>query len=61
MKIVQKCKHCGNLEFWDEFRWLNGKQLCRNCYKKEYEHTYDKLYRWNDLEGPRPQKGVDYV
>jgi hypothetical protein len=35
-------------------RWLNGRCECRSCYKSHYEEVHKELYRWNDLDGPRP-------
>lgn len=51
---VTICKLCGNYEYWGEMRWLNGKCMCRKCYKSEYQKTYHKFYKWNDLNGPTP-------
>jgi len=56
MKEIVKCKYCGNLEYYGEMRWLSGKYCCRDCYRKEYEDKYNKLYEWEDLDGPRPKK-----
>lgn len=52
-KIVD-CKYCGRPEFYGEMRWLNGKCMCRSCYKFEYEQEYRKSYIWDDLDGERP-------
>lgn len=54
MKEVVTCNCCGKPEFYGEMRWLSGKCMCRNCYKKAYEREYKKLYTWTDLNGPRP-------
>lgn len=48
------CKKCGRPEYWGEMRWLSGECLCRDCYKKKWEHEEGEPYRWDDLEGPRP-------
>lgn len=48
------CKHCGKPEYWGEFRWLNGKCCCRDCYKADREQSEGEAYRWNDLDGKRP-------
>lgn len=52
-KIVD-CKYCGRPEYYGEMRWLNGKCMCRSCYKYEYEQEYRKPYIWDDLDGERP-------
>lgn len=54
MKHIVKCKHCGQLEFYGEMRWLNGRCECRDCYRHHYEEVNHKRYEWNDLDGPRP-------
>jgi len=56
MNEFVRCKHCKNLEYYGEYRWLNGRQLCRNCYKAEYQTYHGKVYEWNDLEGERPKE-----
>ena len=48
------CKHCTKPEYWSDMRWLNGKCMCRNCYKSEWEDTHHELYKWDDLNGERP-------
>lgn len=48
------CKLCGRPEFWSDMRWLNGKCMCRECYKSEYEDLYGRHYKWDDLNGNRP-------
>lgn len=50
------CKLCGQPEFWNDMRWLNGKCMCRECYKSEYEDFYGKYYKWDDLNGTRPTR-----
>lgn len=54
MLLPLHCKQCGELEYYGEMRWLSGKCVCRDCYKKEYELQYGKPYEWDDLDGPRP-------
>ena len=54
MKKVVICKYCGKPEYYGKFRWLNGKMMCRGCYKADYEYTYKKPYIWDDLKGERP-------
>ena len=54
MNMIKLCKYCGEPEYYGEFRWLDGKQLCRDCYKKSYEQIYECQYTWNDLDGKRP-------
>ena len=54
MNRVVICKFCNVPEYWGQMRWLNGKCLCRNCYKAAYQDTYGEPYKWNDLNGPRP-------
>ena len=53
-KRVVRCRHCNRFEYWGEMRWLNGWQLCRNCYRREYEAVNKKPYEWDDLDGPVP-------
>lgn len=48
------CKLCGRPEFWSDMRWLNGKCMCRECYKSECEDLYGRHYKWDDLNGTRP-------
>lgn len=54
MKRVVKCKYCGGPEYYGEMRWLNGKCMCRRCYKFDVEKEYGKPYIWDDLDGDRP-------
>lgn len=54
MSEVIVCKYCGRLEYEGKMRWLNGRCECRSCYKSHYEEVHKELYRWNDLDGPRP-------
>lgn len=54
MEEIVTCKHCGHLEYYGEMRWLNGRCECRNCYKAHYEEVHGELYKWSDLDGPRP-------
>lgn len=51
MERVVRCKYCKEPEYYGEFRWLNGKMLCRSCYKAAYEEYYGEPYKWDDLEG----------
>ena len=55
MNEVVICKHCGEKEYYLSMRWLDGLELCRNCYKEEYEYTTGDKYEWDDLDGPRPK------
>ncbi len=55
-KEVVSCKYCGEKEYYMDMRWLNGKQMCRDCYKNEYEEKTGELYEWDDLDGDRPNK-----
>lgn len=49
------CKLCGRpAGVLEDMRWLNGKCMCRECYKSEYEDFYGKYYKWDDLNGTRP-------
>ena len=48
------CRHCGKPEYFGEFRWLSGICSCRSCYKAQWEREEKELYRWDDLDGPRP-------
>lgn len=54
MGVVIRCKYCGKPEYYGEFRWLSGKMCCRNCYRAEWEAENKEVYRWDDLDGPRP-------
>jgi len=45
---IQQCKHCGLYDYWGEFRWKNGQELCRRCYKAEWEQRNGHMYKWND-------------
>lgn len=55
-KEVVSCKYCRGKEYYMDMRWLSGKQMCRDCYREEYENTTGELYKWNDLDGDRPNK-----
>ena len=48
------CKYCSKPEYYGELRWLDGKCMCRSCYKREYESYYSRPYPWDDLDGERP-------
>lgn len=48
------CKSCHRPEYWGQMRWLNGKCICRDCYRSEWESMRGEQYRWNDLDGNRP-------
>lgn len=54
MNEIVICKYCGRPEYYGKMRWLSGKCCCRDCYKADYEDSTGKLYKWNDLDGPRP-------
>lgn len=56
MKKIIECKYCNGYEYYGKFVWLNGKMLCRDCYKEEYRTLYNKPYEWSDLDGHRPTK-----
>lgn len=51
------CKNCGKPEYYGKFRWISGRQLCRDCYKAYWEDTHDMPYIWSDLDGERPTLG----
>ena len=54
---IMKCKYCGGYDYWGEFRWKNGRQMCRRCYSHDWEdRNGGKLYPWTDLDGPFPAK-----
>lgn len=53
MEKIELCKYCGKPEYFGEYRWVNGRMMCRDCYKKEYEARYG-TYKWDDLDGKRP-------
>lgn len=48
------CKSCNRPEYRGKMRWLNGKCMCRDCYKADYERSTGKAYIWTDLDGKRP-------
>jgi hypothetical protein len=54
MKQVVRCRHCGRLEYYGEMRWMSGRCMCRDCYRRDYEERTGKVYEWSDLDGPRP-------
>ena len=42
---VVRCKRCGNCEYWGQIHWLNGKDICRDCYSKavnNISYSYSK-------------------
>lgn len=55
MKKIVKCKHCNKPEYWKEMRWMDGREMCRNCYKEDYKRRTGELYIWDDLDGERPK------
>ena len=44
-KNVVLCKECGHPEYWGEMRWLSGRCMCRDCYRKQYEDETGKAYQ----------------
>ena len=54
LKKIELCKYCGKPEYYGEYRWLNGRMMCRDCYKEEYERSTGKAYTWDDLDGEHP-------
>lgn len=50
MNRVQKCKYCGGYDYWGEFRWKEGRQMCRRCYRADWEDRNRQVYRWADLD-----------
>lgn len=50
MDSLVTCKYCGHGEKYGEMRWLNGREQCKECYKKDFEKTFGIKYEWNDLE-----------
>lgn len=54
MKDIVLCKHCGEPEYFEEMRWLNGFYGCRNCYKTEFKYENQKSYHSNEVDGKRP-------
>ena len=57
--MIVICKHCKRPEYWSAMRWKNGTSYCRSCYKREWEAEHGQVYRWGDLDGPRPTE-ADY-
>ena len=44
---IVKCKYCGEKEYWGKKIWLDGKELCRDCYsrarlQKPYQYTAEE-------------------
>lgn len=54
MNKIVICKHCGKPEYYGEMRWLSRSCECRSCYKARWEELNCKVYKWDDLDGPRP-------
>ena len=48
------CKECKKPEYWGKMRWLEGRCLCRRCYRARWGHLNQREYKWDDLDGPRP-------
>lgn len=48
------CKECKKPEYWGAMRWLEGRCLCRRCYRARWEHLNQREYKWDDLDGLRP-------
>lgn len=61
MREITTCRHCGETEYWEEMRWLNGRYSCRSCYRKQYEQETGTPYIWTDLDGPRPHPAMREV
>lgn len=60
-KIVL-CPYCGKPEYWESMTWLNGKCMCRDCYKDEYISYYGNKYpslTGDEYSKPRPSM-TDY-
>lgn len=56
---IVKCIYCDGYEYWGNVMWLNGRSMCRNCYVADWEKRNKRVYKWDDLRGPRPTK-LDY-
>lgn len=56
MQRVVRCNQCGKPEYWGSIRWLSGRNMCRRCYKADYEDRTGKVYEWDDLDGPFPEE-----
>ena len=54
MDLIVKCKYCSGFEYYGEMRWLGGREMCRDCYRAEYEARTGTIYGWDDLDGPKP-------
>lgn len=54
MKRAIYCKYCGRPEYYGEFRWIDGKMMCRRCYRAEWEGQNHIPYKWDDLDGDFP-------
>ncbi len=51
LEEIITCKYCGGKEQRGKFIWLNGEELCPDCYKRKrelldsyYQKGYDKGY-----------------
>lgn len=54
MKRIVVCRHCSKPEYYGDFRWYGGRQMCRACYRHDYELRTGERYTWPDLDGPVP-------
>lgn len=48
LKAIVRCKYCDGLEFWGDMHWLDGREMCRNCYwvateKRPYNYSRGEL------------------
>jgi len=44
------CKYCGGYDYWAQFCWKNGRQMCRECYKTDWKERNGWPYPWHDLD-----------
>ena len=54
----QKCKYCGQWDYFGEFRWKSGRCLCRRCYRIDWQdRNGGQPYPWDDLDAsPLPSE-----
>lgn len=48
------CKECNKPEYSDKMWWLEGRFLCRRCYRSRWEQLNQRKYKWDDLDGSKP-------
>lgn len=54
MNKIVPCKYCNRYEYYGKMTWLNGRCLCRSCYKEMYKDQYHREYEYSDKDGMQP-------